>query len=131
MRLMGLSKNVPEDIKAAKLFVLPSDYEGMPNALMEAMALRLPCIATACPCGGAEMLIENGVNGLLIPVGDESQLTEKLGLLLGDARLRAEMGSKAGVRAESFRPERIFEDWKRYVETVTGTAPGETGCNNE
>lgn len=131
IHLMGLSKNVPKDIKSAKTFVLPSDYEGMPNALMEAMALRLPCIATACPCGGAEMLIENGVNGLLIPVGDEGELTQKLRLLLGDEQLRAEMGRKAGIRAESFRPARIFEDWKRYVETVIGAAPNETDGKNE
>lgn len=47
--------------------MLSSDFEGMPNALMEAIALGLPCISTDCDGGGAAFLIEDGVNGLLVP----------------------------------------------------------------
>lgn len=54
----GLISNVAETIKSAKLFVLSSNYEGMPNALMEAMALGIPCISTDCPCGGPKSLLE-------------------------------------------------------------------------
>ena len=117
-RLMGLSKNVPEDIKAAKVFALPSDYEGMPNALMEAMALGLPCVATACPCGGAEMLIDDGVNGLLTPVGDAAAMGEKLRYLIQDDAARESIGESARLRAEEFRPDRIFQQWQDYVESV-------------
>ena len=61
--LMGRHSDVHERIKDASLYVLSSDYEGMPNALMEAMALGLPCIATNCSGGGPKTLITNEVNG--------------------------------------------------------------------
>ena len=55
--LEGNSHQVHEDIKNAKLFAFTSDYEGLPNALMEAMAIGVPCVSTDCSPGGARMLI--------------------------------------------------------------------------
>jgi glycosyltransferase involved in cell wall biosynthesis len=55
--LPGAVKNVADTIKSAKLFILSSDFEGLPNSLMEAMALGIPCISTDCPCGGPKMLL--------------------------------------------------------------------------
>ena len=120
IKLMGASDNMPEVLAGAGLFVLPSDYEGMPNALLEAMASGLCCIATACPCGGPEAVIEDGISGRLIPVGEETALRDAMLELLRDEDKRREMGAKARIRAESFRPEAIFEQWRQYVESVTG-----------
>lgn len=116
--LPGLSSNVPADIKGAKIFVLPSDYEGMPNVLLEAMALGLCCIATDCPCGGPGAVIDEGENGCLIPVGDEDALTSRLRELLEDESKRRLMGQKARESAEAFSPERIFMQWQAYVEEL-------------
>ena len=116
--LPGLSDNVPRDIKGAKLFVLSSDYEGMPNALLEAMALGLPCISTDCPCGGPGEILENGKNGLLIPVGDEQALCAAMAALLNDPAGRAALAENARRTAESFRPELIFRQWEQYVQSV-------------
>lgn len=118
VRLMGLSDNVPESIKAAKLFVLSSDFEGMPNALLEAMALGLPCISTDCPCGGPAMIIRNGENGVLVPVGDENALSEEMLMLLSDTGKAERMGKAAKQTAESFRPDRVFAQWREYVDTI-------------
>jgi len=114
--LPGLSTNVAADIKGAKIFVLPSDYEGMPNALLEAMALGLCCVSTDCPCGGPAALIEDGVNGRLIPVGDELALKLTLESLLMDDSLRAQLERKARESAENFSPDNIFSQWQEYVE---------------
>ena len=116
--LPGLSADIPRDIGDKKLFVLPSDYEGMPNALLEAMALGLPCISSDCPCGGPAELIEHGKNGLLFPVGDEQALTDALRELISDAGKRASLARAARESAESFRPEAIFRQWEHYVQSV-------------
>ncbi|MCR5576403.1 MAG: glycosyltransferase family 4 protein [Oscillospiraceae bacterium] len=116
--LPGLSADIPRDIEGAKLFVLPSDYEGMPNALLEAMALGLACISTDCPCGGPAELIENDKNGLLVPVGDEAALTAAMARLLGDEAERASLGRTAREGAEAFRPEAVFRQWETCVQAV-------------
>ena len=120
IRLMGASDDMPRVLAGAGLFVLPSDYEGMPNALLEAMASGLCCIATACPCGGPEAVIEDGAGGRLIPVGDEEALREAMLELLRDEDKRRSMGERARSRAEDFRPQAIFEQWRQYLESVIG-----------
>ncbi len=120
IKLMGASDNMPQVLGRAGLFVLPSDYEGMPNALLEAMASGLCCIATACPCGGPEAVIEDGAGGRLIPVGDEEALREAMLELLRDEDKRRSMGERARSRAEDFRPQAIFEQWRQYLESVIG-----------
>ena len=116
--LPGLSDNVSRDVKSARLFVLSSDFEGMPNALLEAMALGLPCISTDCPCGGPAEILENGKNGLLVPVGDEQALTAAMAALLENGDLRAALGGQARKTAERFSPEKVFRQWEEYVESV-------------
>lgn len=120
VRLPGQSENVARDVKTAKLFVLPSDYEGMPNVLLEAMALGLPCIATDCPCGGPRAVIRSGENGVLIPVGDEKALRDAMRALLEDEDKRAALGRAARETAEDFRPEAVFARWRAYVNRVIG-----------
>lgn len=120
IRLMGASDDMPAALAGCKLFVLPSDFEGMPNALLEAMAAGRCCVSTACPCGGPEAVIESGVNGLLVPVGEEEALSAAMLELLKDAEKRRTMAAAAGERANAFRPEAIFEHWRDYVERVIG-----------
>lgn len=74
----GFAKNVDRRIKKSNIFVLCSNYEGVSNSMVEAMALGLPIIATDCPIGGCKSYIENEKNGLLIPVGDKVALVKAL-----------------------------------------------------
>lgn len=120
IKLMGASSDMPAVLAGCKLFVLPSDFEGMPNALLEAMAAGRCCVSTACPCGGPEAVIENGVNGLLVPVGEEQPLSAAMRSLLQDGEKRRALAATAGKSAEAFRPEAIFEHWRDYVEQVIG-----------
>lgn len=119
IRLMGASDDMPAALAGCKLFVLSSDFEGMPNALLEAMAAGRCCVSTACPCGGPEAVIENGVSGLLVPVGAEEALSAAMRELLEDEKKRRALAAAAGERAEAFRPEAIFAHWRDYVERVT------------
>ena len=76
VKLMGGSNTLEKDLADAALYAFSSDWEGLPNALMEAMALGLPVVSTDCPCGGPKTLIEDGVNGLLVPIMDEKAMTD-------------------------------------------------------
>ena len=78
----------------SSVFVLSSDYEGMPNCLMEALALGIPCVSTDCPVGGPRALIEDGVNGYLVPVNDVEKMASAIEKAINnpiyDARLLKE-----------------------------------------
>lgn len=112
----GQVKNVKERIEGASIFVLPSKQEGMPNALIEAMALGLACISTDCPCGGPADLIVNNQNGILIPVDDREKLKEELIRLMEDEKLRTDMGKEASKIVEHVNPQRVNGLWKEYLE---------------
>lgn len=80
--LRGHSSEVHAKLSQSRLFILPSDYEGMSNALIEAMAIGVPTISTDHPIGGARMLIEDEKNGLLTPVGDSVALCHAMDKLI-------------------------------------------------
>lgn len=112
--LPGAVSNVPDTIKSAKLFVLSSDFEGMPNALMEAMALGIPCISTDCPCGGPKMLFGKDLKDNLVPCGDEEGLARKMEYMLK----QSSNGKTERRLAENFQPNRIFKQWIYYIESI-------------
>lgn len=118
VKFMGQCSELEKKLKKALLFVLPSDYEGMPNALIEAMVLGLPVISTDCPCGGSAMLIEDRISGILVPVGDEQRLAEAMERLLKDRESAKEMGENAKKIIEKVSPYQVYEEWKHYVEEL-------------
>lgn len=111
----GQTSNIPEKLKTAGIFVLSSDFEGMPNALMEAMAAGIPVIATDCPCGGPRSLITNPKEGILVPCGDIEAMAIALNKLLNNENLRNEMERCEKLRANSFRPEIINQKWESFL----------------
>ncbi len=109
---------VPDHIERARIFVLTSDTEGMPNALLEAMALGLAVIATDCPCGGPRAVIRDGVNGLLVPVRDTQTLSKALEKILGNPDFEQMLGEQAAKIQEQLSPERVNRAWKQYLENL-------------
>ncbi len=116
--LMGSTKDVGEVLSTSKIFVLSSDYEGMPNALLEALTVGVPSIATDCPCGGPRDLIENGVNGLLVRQNNREEMIFALKKMLDNEEAAKLMGRKAKERAKNYHPDIIFSEWKNYVERI-------------
>ena len=118
IRLMGNIEGIENILASATIFVLSSDFEGMPNALMEAMAAGVPCISTDCPCGGPRFLIQNEEQGILVPCGDVDALANAMRKLLKNEEFRNQMGRAAKSRAEAFREEVVMNDWIAYLETI-------------
>ena len=116
--LMGAHNDVLTRIQDAEGFVLSSDFEGMPNALMEAMAMGLPCISTDCPCGGPRYLIRHGENGLLVPVGDAQAMAAAMEQLAADSTLRRSMGAAAKQLRQDLSVDKICEKWLDFCEEV-------------
>ena len=113
--LMGRSEDVPGAIKNAALFVLASDYEGLPNALMEAMALGLPVVATDCGGGGARALIDHGEDGLIVPCNDSNALAEAIRQSLSDPAAAKRRGEQAAEKAKDFSAEYVVAQWEDYI----------------
>ncbi len=107
----GFRKNVLEIIRSYRMFVLSSDYEGIPNSLMEAMALGIPCIATDCPIGGPGLCIKDGENGILIPVGAYRELQTAMEKIAGNESLAKELGKNAEEIRKRFSVEEVGRVW--------------------
>ena len=113
----GLVTDVINQIKDSKLFVLSSDYEGLPNSLIEAMVAGLPCVSTDCSPGGASELIMNGENGLITPSGDSHRLAEAINYMLDNPKIADQMGANAQEITIRLASTVIFEQWNKYVDT--------------
>ena len=116
--LPGYSTEIRKKMSEASLFVLSSDYEGIPNALMEAMALGIPCVSTDCGGGGAKYLIEDGVNGLLVPVQDEIAMSESIEKVLLNPEYACHLGENARKISNRLSPEKIYGEWANFIHDI-------------
>lgn len=116
--LMGESSNLEKQLIDGAVYAFSSDWEGLPNALMEAMALGLPVVATDCPCGGPRTLIQNGENGILVPVKNVDAMAEAIMLLIENKELAEELGKNARKISEIANSEAICCQWREYIEEL-------------
>lgn len=117
--LPGDTRDILSHIRDAKLFVLSSDFEGMPNAVMEAMACGIPVISTDCPSGGARALVKEGETGLLVPVGKPDAMAEAILRLLNDRTLYDKIAENCHAFSKTLYPERVNGQWLEYIEDLT------------
>lgn len=119
----GSRDDVPQLLPAFDLFMVSSRAEGLPIALLEAMAAGIPCVATRV--GGIPETVVHGNEGLLVDPGDPAALAEAASVLLGDGELRLRMGAAAQTRAAAFGIERAVRQIEQLYEQVLGaTRPG-------
>lgn len=115
--LVGASDRIPDYLRAADMFILPSRLEGMSNAILEAMACGLPIVAH--DVGGNPELVAHGETGLLCPAGDSKRLADAIRRLAEDAALRRDMGARARGRAVAeFSLEAMMDNYARYYRRV-------------
>lgn len=111
----GFQHDILEKIKTYGMYVLSSDYEGISNSLMEAMAMGLPCISTDCPIGGSALCIEDCKNGLLTPVRDVGALQKAMERLAGDEMFAERLGRNAIEVRDTFAEQKIADQWHDYI----------------
>ncbi len=114
----GVVSDIPERLYDAYAFVLTSDTEGMPNTLLEAMSLGLPCISTDCPCGGPAEVIVNGENGILTGVRDTDALADSLRHIMDDPAYAERLGEAAYETMRDYRPDAVNTRWREYYDSI-------------
>jgi len=117
VRFPGLTKEPHKTMSQADIFVLSSRSEGFPNVLGEAMACGLPVVSFDCHSGPSE-LIQDGVNGLLVPPENIQELSSSLERLLASVELRKSLGEQARKITESYSLDKIIQSWEELIGEV-------------
>jgi len=110
--LLGRTSNPIPLLAESDLFVMPSRFEGFPNALCEAMACGLPVISFDCPSGPGE-IIRNGVDGILLPREDLESLVAAMNCLMNDSDVRQRLSEHAPEVIGRFGLDRVVDEWER------------------
>lgn len=115
----GRVTDLPERMRKSAAFVLSSDFEGVPNVLIEAMAMGVPSVSTDCAPGGAAELIDNGVNGFLVPIGDEKELAAKMSELVDHADIAERFSKESIAIKEKLDANIVCERWLDFLMTLS------------
>jgi glycosyltransferase involved in cell wall biosynthesis len=115
----GLQSDIPAQLHRGSIAVLPSRWEGMPNAVLEAMACGLPCVSTRV--SGSEDIVQHGVSGLLVEPEDYQGMAQALLTLLCDPLLTQEYGRTARETIEKrYAHEQVMNTYVELYESITG-----------
>lgn len=117
VRLHPPVKNIEKEYLESSILAMTSRYEGLPMALLEAQVCGLPMVAYACKCGPKD-IIQDGINGYLIPEGDQQLMSERLLKLMNETKLRKNMGNEAFVLSDNFSEERVMKKWLNIFENI-------------
>lgn len=118
IHLCGESDELEIEIPKNEIYVLSSNEEGMPNALLEAMAMGMPAIATNCAGGGVKAVMEDGVNGLIVPVRDIDAMSNAMCKLVEDKEFANRLGKEATKIGDKLTCENVANEWLEYIEKV-------------
>lgn len=115
VQFCGFNSNVHVAIRCAMMYVNSSDYEGISNAMLEALGMGLPTICTDCPPGGARMFIESGKNGFLVPVSDYKALADAMGKIADDAGIRDSFSRESIKIKDELALDTICKRWADLI----------------
>ena len=113
--LYDFAEDIHNKIIDCAMYVSSSNYEGISNSMIEAMGIGLPTICTDCPCGGARMMIENNVNGILVPVGDVNALYEAMKKVICDLEFAKKISKNAIEINKKLNQKKICKNWNELL----------------
>ena len=111
VRFAGYTDQIQEKMQNAVMYISTSDYEGISNSMLEAMALGIPVVCTDCPAGGAAMVIQDGINGYLSPVKDSVQFSKKMQCVIEQRQKTIRIAKKAKEVKNRFSVNEIVRQW--------------------
>lgn len=114
----GAVKPIEQYIKDASMLVMPSDYEGIPNAIIEAMNMEIPVVSTDCRPGGARMLLGENEYGRVVPIGDFEGLAREMCYVADNYEVAKETAKKAKISLDRFEESKISQMWKDAINTI-------------
>lgn len=120
VHILPPSSDIHNIILNSSMFVSSSDYEGISNSMIEAMAIGLPCVCTDCGGGGAREMITDGENGLLVPIGNAEALKKAMVRMITEEGLAEKCGRNAAEIRETHSAEKISEKWIEVIKNVNG-----------
>lgn len=113
--IQDFAKDIHERVRDAAMFVSSSDFEGISNSMLESLAIGLPVVCTDCPAGGARMMIQDKVNGMLTPVGNTEELYIAMKYIVTHPDEAELMGEKAVLIRERLSEEKICQQWVELI----------------
>ena len=116
IKLYPFCTDIHERIKKAAMFVSSSDFEGMSNSMLEAMAIGLPSVCTDCPIGGAHEIIQNEKNGLLVPTNDKTAMVKAMKKIASDPKFASLLSKESVKIRERLSQQRICNKWWKLFE---------------
>lgn len=132
VHLKGFTNNVFDIMNECVMYVSTSDYEGISNSMLEALAMGVPSICTDCPVGGAREMITNDENGILIPVGDIEALFKAMKKIIEDKKFAEKIGQNAFKIRTQFSADWIATLWIKTIEEAQQRLISEkTGSNTK
>lgn len=118
IHLSGVTKYIMDELRNSELFLMTSEFEGISNALIEAMAVGLPVVATDCLGGGARLLIQDGKNGLLVPRGDKQAFKNAVRKVLNDKAFSISLAQNAQKIRSIYSSDVIYRKWEDFIESI-------------
>ena len=115
VEINDFAQNIHKEVIESAMFVSSSNHEGISNSMIEAMGIGLPTICTDCPCGGAKMMIENNVNGILVPVGDKEALYRAMKKIIENPEFAEEISKNAVKINERLKQDKICKMWMELM----------------
>lgn len=111
--LPGRSHEIFQAIAQSEIFCMSSDYEGMSNALLEAVCLGMPIVTT--DVSGVRELINDGIDGLVVPIRETEEMAAALEKLLSDKQMQNNFANRTKRKADNFRIENIVSQWEQLI----------------
>lgn len=111
----GYAENIHEIMTHSSIFALTSDYEGLSNSMLEALAIGVPTVCTDCPPGGPSLYINDHCNGILVPVRDHLALANAFSEIASDIELAKRLSKNSVLIRNELSEDRIIKMWESLL----------------